>query len=633
MTRWAASLAVLFLAALGVRVIYLLEISRKSPFWDYPYLDARYYLDWATRILHGDIIGSEVFVRAPGYPYFLAFLGIFFGLSYWAVELANAVIGAATCVLIAAIGRKAMNPKIGLIAGVVAAVHGALIYWGGEVLIETLFDLLILIWLLLCLRARSEETVGSWIWAGLLGGLAAITRPTGLAVIPVLALAALWRLPRGDSTVPIPAEPDPSRTAPSAPAIQPTRPGTPSAGTSPSAPAKAPAAPRPRPSSRPRLPRWKAAVAGLGAAGVVLGLLSLRNFAVGGDFVPIASHGGINFWTGNNEKADGKIVVVPEGIEITPEWQGKDNMIAVSVIGAEKALGRHLKPSEVSAYWVGKGLTWMARHPLDAIKLYIKKVYYFWEGCEITNNEDFYSFRRYSWLLSALMLPLGPIYLPGALIMPLALLGIAMDREAFRRRLPLVAFVALYMVTVVAFFVSSRHRLPVVPVAILFATSAAVSLAVRIREQGFRRTWRPVAILALLFLVFSVNVAARPAGTLTKFREFEFLVHVQRGTDFVSASRRDLAEVEFREALALRPTDAEANYRLGLICLSDGRFPEAQSHLEVVAQATPKDPIVHTNLALTYYYEGRLADARRELKAAQDCGGTVDPQVRAMIGS
>ena len=41
----------LFVCALAIRLLYALELSRRSPFWGHPYLDAKYYLDWAREIL------------------------------------------------------------------------------------------------------------------------------------------------------------------------------------------------------------------------------------------------------------------------------------------------------------------------------------------------------------------------------------------------------------------------------------------------------------------------------------------------------------------------------------------------------------------------------------------------------
>ena len=65
---------------------------------------------------------------------------------------------------------------MGLLAGWAAAGHGALVYWGGEILMETLF----IFWILWCLdfllAARQSRRDLDWVLAGLFGGLAAVTR-------------------------------------------------------------------------------------------------------------------------------------------------------------------------------------------------------------------------------------------------------------------------------------------------------------------------------------------------------------------------------------------------------------------------------------------------------------------------
>ena len=55
-------------------------------------------------------------------------------------------------------------------------------------------------------------------------------------------------------------------------------------------------------------------------AGLVLALLpvAIRNYAVAGDWSPASSHGGLNFYIGNNANADGTYRPVPG---ITPDMQ------------------------------------------------------------------------------------------------------------------------------------------------------------------------------------------------------------------------------------------------------------------------------------------------------------------------
>ena len=91
------------------------------------------------------------------------------------------------------------------------------------------------------------------------------------------------------------------------------------------------------------------------AAGLALALapVTIRNAAVAGDWSPASSHGGLNFYIGNNAEADGTYHHVPG---ITPNIQGQQED-ARRV--AEAAVGRKLDDGEVSAYFYGLGWSWM----------------------------------------------------------------------------------------------------------------------------------------------------------------------------------------------------------------------------------------------------------------------------------
>lgn len=577
----------LFAAAFVVRMIYLAELRAKSPFFDHPYLDAAYYLDWARRILGGDLLGHEVFVRAPGYPYFLALVGAIAGLHHWTIGVAQALLGAGTVLLVATLGERLFDRRIGLVAGWLAVFHGALVYWGGEILIETLFVFLATLTVCLLQAAVASGRPRRWVLAGFVAGLAVVTRPTGLALLAVVPLSA-WFGRAKDPRV--------------------------GAGTR---------------------ARGMAVLLGTAAPLLLPALVSLRNYGVGGDFVPVASHGGINFWTGNNARADGKIVVLPEGVVLPKEREHEDNLIAMSVVRAEEVAGHPLKPSEVSAYWTKLGLEWIRQHPGEALLLWLKKFGYFWGGCEYTNNEDVYAFRRHSVLLSILLFPMGAVYLPGALLMPLSLFGLFAARQRARELAPSYLFLALYTLIVIAFFVSSRHRLPAVPIALPFAVVGGRRLLslLRASERWAPRRMGEVALAAALLLVLGVNPNARPAGTIRQYEVFEAETRFARGLEARERGDWNAAASEFQRAAVTLPGDPAIAYGWGAALLNLHRYADAAARFEFVARATPNDPLVHYQLAVCYYEQGRLPEARAALARADALGAKVNPAFRQALAS
>ena len=127
--------------------------------------------------------------RAPGYPVFLVAATLGDPSRVVLAKLANAVLGAAGAVLLAALSARLFRRRnVALATGAVAAVDPALVFTSADVQSEPLFILFLLVaafLLSVCLDRPSSN-------AGVLSGgalaLAALTRPTALALIPFLAV-------------------------------------------------------------------------------------------------------------------------------------------------------------------------------------------------------------------------------------------------------------------------------------------------------------------------------------------------------------------------------------------------------------------------------------------------------------
>src|SRR5262249_28725199 len=115
--------------------------------------------------------------------------------------------------------------------------------------------------------------------------------------------------------------------------------------------------------------RWRAAAAFSAAAAAALVPITLRNIVVSGDWSPVtASHGGLNFYIGNNADADGSYHAVPR---VTPDIKGQQEDTRRV---AERATGRALDDAGVSSYFYGLGLSWIRERPLAAATLFARKM-------------------------------------------------------------------------------------------------------------------------------------------------------------------------------------------------------------------------------------------------------------------
>ncbi|HET7220323.1 MAG TPA: hypothetical protein VFJ02_19845 [Vicinamibacterales bacterium] len=191
---------------------------------------------------------AQKFGRAPGYPVFLALLGLEGAHEHApiAVKVAQSGIGALTVWLIGWWAFTVAGPRAALAGGAIAAVYPPLVVMPSYVLSETLFAALALAAALVLQRSDGENSAGLAVASGVVSGIAALVRPAMLFFLP---LAAIWLVLR-------------RRTA-------------------------------------------HAAALALAAA-IVIAPWTIRNYRAYGRVVVIASEGGVTFWTGNHPLARGE---------------------------------------------------------------------------------------------------------------------------------------------------------------------------------------------------------------------------------------------------------------------------------------------------------------------------------------
>jgi 4-amino-4-deoxy-L-arabinose transferase-like glycosyltransferase len=139
--------------------------------------------------------------RPPGYPAFLAGVHVAgdpLPVARWTRgRVANALLGTLAVALVGLIAMHLWSRRVALAAMAVTAVDLPLILVGGALMSETLFVALVLGAVLAALRSRTARRSIAWAaGAGVLIGLAALTRPTGLVLALPLGVAVAGRSPR-----------------------------------------------------------------------------------------------------------------------------------------------------------------------------------------------------------------------------------------------------------------------------------------------------------------------------------------------------------------------------------------------------------------------------------------------------
>jgi 4-amino-4-deoxy-L-arabinose transferase-like glycosyltransferase len=347
-------------AAFVLRLVFFYLNYRNNPVFLNPIMDALYHHEWAEKILDGTAGTDDVYFRGPLYPWLLAFLYKISGTSIAFAVFAQHLIGTATAGLVYLLSREYFNPRVSLLAGLIAALYWPFVYFEGDLLIVS--TLLFLNTLGLLLFARAVRLDSRWLLAaaGLVFGLSAIARPSVMIFFPVLPLVLYWN--RGGKE------------------------------------------------GRAWLLRSAFVVAGIAVA--ILPVM-IRNYTVARAVVPVAASGGVNFYIGNNPQSDGSTAIVP-GTR-ADWWGGYNDAIAM----AERAEGRKLKLNEVSRHFFRRGMAWIRTRPDAATEHFAKKFRMFWAGPERANNKFIYFF----WNLAGMkyvLLPgfwlVAPLAITGAIL-------------------------------------------------------------------------------------------------------------------------------------------------------------------------------------------------------------------------
>jgi 4-amino-4-deoxy-L-arabinose transferase-like glycosyltransferase len=134
---------------------------------------------------------ERLYFRAPGYPVFLTLATLGHPGASWApaaAKAANAVLGALAALLLAAISARLFRRRwIAIATGLAAAIHPGLVSLSDGVESEPLFLVLLLSAGFLLLAAVDRPSSNLGVAAGIVLALAALTRPSALAVAPFLA--------------------------------------------------------------------------------------------------------------------------------------------------------------------------------------------------------------------------------------------------------------------------------------------------------------------------------------------------------------------------------------------------------------------------------------------------------------
>jgi len=196
----------LLLVALISCCVHLLYLSGSThdPTFYRPLIDAQTYDNTAKMLAGGIEPSQEPFFQPPLFPYLLASIYHIFGYRIMMAKVILSLFGVLTAVLTCAVGRRLFGGAVGLIAGVLAAFYGPLVFFNIQLLPAGIATMLGTATLFMLLVAVDTRLPAAWLGVGVLIGLSAITVPNFLLILLVATgwlFVDAWRKKEAAKTV------------------------------------------------------------------------------------------------------------------------------------------------------------------------------------------------------------------------------------------------------------------------------------------------------------------------------------------------------------------------------------------------------------------------------------------------
>ncbi len=553
--------SVLFAVALGVRLLDLSLLSA-SPYWIPDSGDARFYEDWALRILRGEWTDGMAFYGLPGYPYLLAGFYWVFGKDPFLVGAFQATLDAGTAALIFLISHRifqrdslatvSREPDSSVPATTLASLIPSILAALGYAFLQPAqaFSIILMptalavfaFWWLLWVAMRLEPGTRNLPWVSLACGT--VIGITSTAVGTMMALAPLFVLrcfQLGGR-------------------------------------------------------RWTkgAALALLLLLGIFAGAAPcwMHNRFIAHDPVFLSAHSGINFYLGNHPGATG-YPHIPEGLRA-----GQSQLLEDSITVAERTEGKPLKRGQVSKFWSDQATSFIHSHPADWLRLTAAKIGNFFNRFEYDDLSSLPIFRA-----ERLVLP-GLRYGDLAL---LALPGVFIGVWRYPQFRLTACAILLLLAALLPVFVTERYRLSAAP-GLAISAGIFIHFAFRLLR---RRNWLGLSACAAGIALSALIVFAPRSPDI-----LGSLIPYNYGIQALAAGDLDKAQANLEEAIAISPESAEVNFGVGNLWMAKNDTRKARGFYRKTIELDPRHDRAYNNLGVVASMDGRPDLAVKFLETA-----------------
>lgn len=530
-------LLIIFLLALSVKFLIFILITEPIIFFKYPY--------FAQKIAQGLDPGERILDLSPLYLYLNLLFFKIYGQNWEVLAIFQIFLGSLTCLFIYLIGEKTFGRAVGFIAALI------LIFYGNLTLIEltlepealVLFLNSLIVLFLLQIKEETDSTRLPWKWliAGGLLGLAIITKPNALLILP-MAIIFIWQGSFGLTL------------------------------------------------------KIKSTFLLLLGFTILLLPITLRNYYKFQDFILVTADSGKVFFHGNGPGATGmERADLPEQGFIEESYQEPDYAHVLFRRVARNLSGRNLKPSECARFWWNQTWEHIKKHPKDALILELRKLVFFFGDYEVHDIDSTYKYYRkiQKWPL-----------LSFGLISSLGILGMWLARKNLRQLFLIYALVKIYILTVLVFFAASRYRLPAVPFLALFSAYTITFFISWVKQRKIKElmiySGLAIAFLGATNFLFRAEIIA-----FDRWQMATRVHYVLGGNQNFKKGEYKEAIAEYEKAIALQPDFAPAYNRLGLAYAILKDYEKAERNFRKVIELAPNVDQGYLNLGLLYELQGQ----------------------------
>lgn len=211
----------------------------------------------------------------------------------------------------------------------------------------------------------------------------------------------------------------------------------------------------------------------------------------------------------------------------------------------------------------------IAENPVEFVKLYLRKIYYFFNDFESPTNISVYLYREFSGLLPWLLNHF-------AIFSSLGLVGIALSFRQWKDLFLLYSYAFSLALGVILFLIEDRYRLPSVPYFIMFSAFAVDTIIRWIEQKNYRNGLIATTVAILLFAGF-----AQTEG-LVKIRDTDFN---NLALEYDARGDQEKTNYYLNRILAAEPFGALTFYYKGQYHYQKQEWEKAAFFLETLVQS------------------------------------------------